>query len=89
VLLDIAVQAGNVLNQTRLFAVNSEARSRFNTAFVASNFIGGAIGSALASVLWGAGDWTAVMIGGAVIVDFALTVWIVARRSALVLPSGS
>ena len=89
VLLDVAVQAGNVLNQTRLFAVDPEARSRLNTAFVAGNFIGGAIGSALAAVLWQAGGWTAVMLGGAVIAGFALTVWAVARRDALVLPQRS
>ncbi len=85
-LLDVAVQAGNVLNQTRLFAVDPEARSRLNTAFVAGNFVGGAIGSALAAVLWQAGGWTEVMLGGAVIVGFALTVWAVGRRGALVLP---
>lgn len=85
-LLDVAVQAGNVLNQTRLFAVDPEARSRLNTAFVAGNFVGGAIGSALAAVLWQAGGWTAVMLGGAVIVGFALTVWTVGRRGSLVLP---
>ena len=85
-LLDVAVQAGNVLNQTRLFAVDPEARSRLNTAFVAGNFVGGAIGSALAAVLWQAGGWTEVMLGGAVIVGFALTAWAVGRRGALVLP---
>jgi predicted MFS family arabinose efflux permease len=85
-LLDVAVQAGNVLNQTRLFAVDPEARSRLNTAFVAGNFVGGAIGSALAAVLWQAGGWTEVMLGGSVIVGFALTAWAVGRRGALVLP---
>jgi predicted MFS family arabinose efflux permease len=88
VLLDIGVQAANVLNQTRLFAIDPAARSRLNTAFVTGNFIGGAVGSALASVLWGLGGWTAVTIGGAVLFGFALTVWAVHRRGALALPSG-
>jgi len=88
VLLDIGVQAANVLNQTRLFAIDSAARSRLNTAFVTGNFIGGAVGSALASVLWGLGGWTAVTIGGAVLFGFALTVWAVHRRGALALPGG-
>ncbi|ROP72561.1 MFS transporter [Curtobacterium sp. PhB115] len=83
-LLDVGVQAANVLNQTRLFAVDPAARSRLNTAFVTSNFIGGAIGSALASVLWNLGGWTAVAIGGAVLTGFATTVWTVHRRRALV-----
>ena len=88
VLLDIGVQAANVLNQTRLFAIDPAARSRLNTAFVTGNFIGGAVGSALASVLWGLGGWTAVTIGGAVLFGFALTVWAVHRRGALALPGG-
>ena len=83
-LLDVAVQAANVLNQTRLFSVDPAARSRLNTAFVTSNFIGGAIGSALASVLWNAGGWTAVTIGGAVLAGFAATVWAVHRNRGLV-----
>lgn len=83
-LLDVAVQAANVLNQTRLFSVDPAARSRLNTAFVTSNFIGGAIGSALASVLWNAGGWTAVTIGAAVLTGFAATVWAVHRNRGLV-----
>ncbi|WP_433952955.1 MFS transporter [Curtobacterium flaccumfaciens] len=83
-LLDVAVQAANVLNQTRLFSVDPAARSRLNTAFVTSNFIGGAIGSALASVLWNTGGWTAVTIGGAVLAGFAATVWVVHRNRGLV-----
>lgn len=86
VLLDIAVQALNILNQTRLFAVSEEARSRLNTAFVTSNFIGGAIGSGAATVLWSAGGWSAVTVAGAALCTFALAVWTAGRRSALVLP---
>jgi predicted MFS family arabinose efflux permease len=87
VLLDVGVQATNVLNQTRLFAIDPAARSRLNTAFVTGNFVGGAIGSALASVLWGVGGWVAVTIGGAVLVGVALTVWTVHRRRGLVVVS--
>ncbi|GAA3341699.1 MFS transporter [Curtobacterium pusillum] len=84
VLLDVGVQAANVLNQTRLFAIDPAARSRLNTAFVTGNFVGGSIGSAVASVLWNAGGWTAVSVGGAVLVGFALTVWAAHRRRGLV-----
>lgn len=84
--LDIAIQAMNVLNQSRMFAVDPEARSRLNTAFVTINFIGGAIGSALASVLWHVGGWTAVMIGGSGLLAVALVVWAVHRRGRLVVP---
>jgi predicted MFS family arabinose efflux permease len=76
----------NILNQTRVFAVSGEARSRLNTAFVTNNFIGGALGSAAATVLWSAGGWTAVTTAGAVLSAVALLVWAVGRRGGLVLP---
>jgi MFS family permease len=67
-----------------VFALSHEARSRLNTAYVTGNFIGGAIGSAAASVLWSAGGWRAVTIAGMVLSVVALTVWAVGRRGALV-----
>jgi hypothetical protein len=51
---------------------------------VTSNFIGGAIGSAAATLLWSTGGWTAVTIAGVVLSCFALTVWAIGRRGALV-----
>lgn len=86
VLLDIAVQGVNLLNQSRMFAVSGAARSRLNTAFVTSNFLGGAIGSAAASVLWTTGGWTAVTIAGMVLSGFALVLWALGRRGPLVVP---
>jgi predicted MFS family arabinose efflux permease len=80
-LLDIAIQATNVLNQTRLFSLDPQARSRLNTAFVTGNFIGGAIGSALASILWATGGWTAVMTGGVTLLAVALVVWLLGRAA--------
>ncbi len=84
VLLDIAVQGANILNQSRILAVSTEARSRLNTAFVTSNFIGGAIGSAAAAGLWSAGRLTAVTIAGAVLSCFGLAVWAIGSRGPLV-----
>ena len=84
VLVDIAVQALNILNQTRVFAISQEARSRINTAFVTSNFIGGAIGSAAATLLWSVHGWTAVVTAEIALCFFGLGVWSVGRRSGLV-----
>jgi predicted MFS family arabinose efflux permease len=81
--LDIAMQANGILNQARLFAVSGEARSRINTAYVVSNFIGGAVGSALATVLWDYGRWGAITTTGAVLAGFALVVWLLGRRGPL------
>ena len=52
-----------------------------NTAFVTANFIGGALGSALAGVLWHAGGWDAVLLGGAAALTIALLVWAANRHT--------
>ena len=83
-LLDVAVQGINILNQTRMFQISSEARSRLNTAFVTGNFLCGAVGSVLATALWSAGGWVAVTSCGAALAAVALAVWAVGRRGALV-----
>lgn len=76
----IAVQGISVLAQARLFALSNEERSRLNTVFVVSNFIFGAVGSALASFLWASGGWSYVMIGSIVISVMALGVWLSSRK---------
>jgi predicted MFS family arabinose efflux permease len=84
VLLDIAIQGVNILNQTRLFALSDQARSRLNTAFVTGNFIGGAIGSGAAALLWPAGGWTAITSTGTALCCLALVIWAVGRRGPLI-----
>jgi len=84
VLVDVAIQGLNILNQARIFAVSDEARSRLNTAFVTGNFIGGAIGSAAAAVLWSVGEWRAVSVAGMALSGLALPIWAIGRRGALV-----
>jgi predicted MFS family arabinose efflux permease len=82
-LLDVAIQGHNISVQSRMFAVDPTARSRINTAFVTNNFICGAVGSGLTTVLWAHGGWIAVTLAGAVLSAFALTVWLVGRRGPL------
>ena len=77
----IAVQGISVLCQARLFALADDERSRLNTVFVVSNFIFGAVGSALASLLWSAGGWSYVMIGAIVTSVLALIIWLLSRSS--------
>ena len=86
-LLDVAIQGINILNQTRMFAVSGEARSRLNTAFVTNNFLCGAVGSVLATVLWSTGGWLAVTLTGAGLALLALVIWASGRRGPLVVPA--
>ncbi|MGW3786277.1 MFS transporter [Micromonospora chokoriensis] len=86
VMLDVALQTQALLNRARLFALSQVARSRLNTALAVGNFIGAAIGSAAASILWSAGGWTAVTIAGAGLCCMALAVRALGRRGPLLIP---
>ncbi|WP_348630168.1 MFS transporter [Rhizobium sp. CIAT894] len=80
-LLDVAIQAVNVLNQSRILSVDPASRSRLNTAFVACNFVGGAVGSALSGPLWSWGGWTALMLCGVSLAVLALAIWFGGRKT--------
>lgn len=84
VVLDAAIQGVLVLGQTRLFALPGSARSRLNTAIVVGNFLGGAIGSALAGPLWEIGGWTAIMAVSLGITLVGLLAWAMTHRTRLV-----
>lgn len=64
VLMDVGVQATHISNQSIIFALHPAARSRINTVYMVSYFIGGSLGSLLATVMWDKYDWTGVCIIG-------------------------
>ncbi|MCT9002057.1 MFS transporter [Microbacterium memoriense] len=79
----IGIQSVMVLTQTRMLSVDPASRSRLNTVFVVGNFIGGSIGSALASLLWDLGGWTTIMITATGILALALLIWTAERQRTL------
>ncbi len=64
IVLDIGVQAAQISNQSRIYALKPEARSRVNTVYIVAYFVGGAAGSAIASAAWHTMGWTGVCIVG-------------------------
>jgi len=74
VLLDLGVQAGHISNQTRIYSTFPQARSRANTVYMVSYFIGGALGSALGSNGWARWHWNGVCWVGCSFLFFALLV---------------
>lgn len=82
-LLSVGTQSVLVLLQTMMVSIIPAARSRLNTAYVVSNFIGGAIGSTLAAVLWHVGQWPAIMTCSALVVVLSLILWLFQRNRAL------
>jgi predicted MFS family arabinose efflux permease len=76
VVIDFAVQGQNVLSQGYIYALGSEHASRVTTAYVTSNFVGGALGAAACSLAWTAGGWDAVCATGAAFAALAAAFWL-------------
>ena len=66
ILLDVGVQATHISNQSMVFSLVPEARSRLNTVYMTAYFIGGSLGSIAGGLAWTHGGWPAVcLLGGA------------------------
>lgn len=72
VLIDIGVQANLVFGQRALYALDDRQRSRMNGLYVSLFFVGGALGSAIASWLYLYGGWLLVAAIGALFPLIAL-----------------
>lgn len=73
--LDVGIQGIHILNQSRIYTLRPDARSRLTTAYMTSYFLGGAAGSALSALAWDAGGWLPVCAVGAAFPLIALLVW--------------
>ncbi len=80
VVLDLGVQGAHISNQTVIYGLHAQARSRLTTAYMVSNFSGGLIGSVLSATLWGAGGWLAVCLLGAGMALGAFLLWALLSR---------
>lgn len=82
ILLDFAVQMNMVLGQREIYALDAHSRNRLNSIYMTSIFVGGAIGSALASALYEHGGWTWIATVGALFPLAALARFAFASRAA-------
>lgn len=64
IVLDVGVQIAQVSNQSRVFALKPDARSRLNTVYMIFYFIGGAVGSAVGIAAWQTAGWFGVCAMG-------------------------
>ncbi len=87
--LDLGAQALHISNQSAIYALRPQARSRLNTAYMVACFLGGAAMSAAASLVYGAAGWNGICALGAFTAAAALWFWLATSRSALRLLSGT
>ena len=64
ILLDFCVQANMVFGQRSLFMMAPAIRSRLSGIYVATIFMGGAVGSAIASPLYESFGWNGILAAG-------------------------
>ena len=74
ILLDVGVQAAHISNQTKVFSLVPEARSRLNTVYMVGYFTGGSLGSVAGGLAWTHGGWPGVCLLGAALVVSAYLV---------------
>ena len=80
VLLDFAVQMNMVIGQREVYALDPASRGRLNALYMTSIFLGGAVGSAVASALFTYYGWQGVAVLGAALPGLALLVFLLASR---------
>jgi predicted MFS family arabinose efflux permease len=80
VLLDLGVQAAQVSNQARIYALPQPIHSRANTIYMVSYFAGGAAGSAIGAYAWSAWRWAGVCAAGLAMCALALLIFAVTAR---------
>jgi len=72
IVLDMAIQGVHVTNQSAIYRLRPDARSRLTAGYMTSYFIGGAAGSLAAAALYTHAGWLGVAGGGAVVSAAAL-----------------
>jgi len=63
--LDLAVQAVHISNQSSLYRLRPEARSRLTAAYMTAFFVGGASGSLVSAWMYTRAGWNGVVAAGA------------------------
>ncbi len=80
VVLDLGAQAMHISNQSAVYSLHGQARSRLTTAYMVAYFSGGVALSAATSALYSSGGWDAVCALGAATAAVGLITWLVTER---------
>jgi predicted MFS family arabinose efflux permease len=78
--MDFGLQAVHVANQSLIYRLRPEARSRLAAAYMIFYSIGSASGSLLSTIIYARLGWSGVCVAGAAISAIALAFWGLTRR---------
>ena len=74
-ILDVAAQGLHITNQSEIYRLRDDARSRINSVYMTAYFLGGALGSAASAAAFSAAGWNGVAASGATVGVLIVTVW--------------
>lgn len=60
--LAFGISAGAIANQTRIFQLGMSVRSRLNTIYMVTSFIGASVGSLAGAMIYGYAGWTGMIL---------------------------
>ncbi|WP_374949833.1 MFS transporter [Mucilaginibacter sp.] len=81
IVMDMGVQATHISNQAIIFSLDASARNRINTIYMVSYFVGGALGTFMASRIWDTYQWTGVCAIGIILSAIALIIHLITRKT--------
>ncbi|MBB3102219.1 MFS transporter [Azomonas macrocytogenes] len=82
IILDFAVQMNMVLGQRAVYALDPVSRGRLNALYMTSIFVGGAIGSSVASMLYEHTGWVGIVAIGSALPMLALLIFCSKHRTS-------
>ena len=83
VLVDIGVFALQITNQSEIYRLRPEARSRLTSAYMSCFFVGGVMGSSVSAFAYDRAGWLGVCVFGAALGFLAAMVWMVQKTKMI------
>lgn len=76
IVLDVGAQGVHITNQGEIYRLRPEARSRLNSAYMVTYFVGGAVGSASSAAIYGSLGWDGVCLVGGIFAVLGSALWV-------------
>jgi predicted MFS family arabinose efflux permease len=81
IIMDMGVQATHISNQAIIFSLDPAARNRINTVYMVTYFTGGAAGTYLATLVWGAYNWPGICAIGIILSVITIVIHLITRKT--------